>query len=167
MTRAFTTKTAEPSAATTQYLTFTLDAEEYAIDIARVQEIRAFTPITTIPTVPAYVKGVINLRGTVSPVVGLREKFGMASRAYDKFSVILVLVVGAKSVGVIVDSVADVMTVPTTAVEAVPELGPRLDTSFIVGMVRVGEKFAIVLDVDRIVGEPLELTAAELTPRAA
>jgi len=81
-----------------QYLTFTLGKEEYAVEILKVQEIKGSTPITPMPNTPPHIKGVINLRGTVVPVIGLREKFGMEPAAYDKFSVILLVLVGTKTV---------------------------------------------------------------------
>ncbi len=140
-------------AKTIQYLVFALGDERYAIEIDRVQEIRAFTPITPIPTAPPYVRGVMNLRGTVAPVVGLREKFALTSVPYDKFSVIVVLLVEGKAIGLVVDAVTDVLNVPEGSVEPLPELGGRVDTSFIVGIIREEEKYALVLDSKAIVGE--------------
>src|ERR1700689_2004331 len=94
-----------------QYLTFTLGREEYGIEILKVQEIKGYSAITPIPNTPAHVKGVMNLRGTVIPVVDLRSKFAMEAVEYTKFTVIIVASVGEKIVGIVVDAVSDVLTV--------------------------------------------------------
>jgi len=143
-----------------QYLTFTLGKEEYAVEILKVQEIKGSTPITPMPNTPPHIKGVINLRGTVVPVIGLREKFGMEPAAYDKFSVILLVLVGTKTVGIIVDAVSDVLTLTEKDVEATPELD-GVDTSFIRGLAKSGDKLIALLDLQGAIGlDQLSVVAA-------
>jgi purine-binding chemotaxis protein CheW len=134
-----------------QYLTFTLDGEEYAVDILRVQEIRGYSSVTSIPNSPAYVKGVMNLRGTVVPVFDMRLKFGMESRAYDRFTVIVVVNVGARVVGLIVDSVSDVLNIPADAIEPTPDLGAGVDTTIMQGIARTNDRLVTLLDIDAVV----------------
>lgn len=139
-----------------QYLTFQLGNEQYAIDILGVQEIKGFSAITPIPNAPAHVKGVINLRGTVVPVVGLRERFAMAPVAYDRFTVIVIVSVGTKAVGMVVDAVTDVLTLGQDRIDAPPDLGASVDISFIKGMARTAERLVVVLDVEKALGAALE-----------
>lgn len=139
----------------TQYLTLRLDAEEYAIDILSVQEIRSYSAITPIPHAPPHIKGVINLRGTVVPVVGLRERFGIEPIPYDKFTVIVVVTVGSKVIGLVVDEVTDVLTLRRGEIDAPPDLGARVDTSFITGVAKTGERLVVLLDIDRALGETM------------
>ena len=134
-----------------QYLTFTLDGEEYAVDILRVQEIRGYSSVTSIPNAPAYVKGVMNLRGTVVPVFDIRLKFGMEPRAYDRFTVIVVVNVGSRVVGLIVDSVSDVLDIPADAIQPTPDLGTGVDTTVMQGIARTNDRLVTLLDIDAVV----------------
>jgi purine-binding chemotaxis protein CheW len=135
-----------------QFLTFVLGAEEYGIDILKVQEIRGYSAITAIPNTPAYVKGVMNLRGAVVPVVDLRTKFGMAETEYNKFTVIIVVMVGSRIAGLVVDAVSDVLNVDSSAIEPPPELESGIDASFITGLAKAAEKLILLLDIDRLLG---------------
>jgi purine-binding chemotaxis protein CheW len=108
-----------------QFLTFTLGAEEYGIEILKVQEIKGYSAITHIPNAPAHVKGVMNLRGTVVPVVDLRAKFGMEAVEYSKFTVIIVVMVGQKIAGLVVDAVSDVLNIQQSEVRPAPDFGAR------------------------------------------
>jgi purine-binding chemotaxis protein CheW len=148
-----------------QYLTFTVGAEEYGVDILRVQEIKGYTAITRLPNSPPSIKGVMNLRGTVVPVIGLREMFGMSPAEYGKFSVIVVMNVGSRVVGLLVDTVSDVVSLPLTDIDMATEIGGRLDRSFIAGMARSADKFIIVLAIDKLVGG-LD-TGSEVIPPAS
>src|SRR5258708_4118791 len=112
-----------------QFLTFRLAEEEDAIDILKVQEIKGHTAIPTLPTTPHFIKGVMNLRGAVVPVIGLRERFTLPPVEYDKLAVIIVARLSAKVVGLVVDAVSDVLTLGDAEVEPVPELGSSVDTS--------------------------------------
>jgi purine-binding chemotaxis protein CheW len=136
------------SADGTQYLTFALGEEEYGVAILNVQEIKGYAPVTPIPNTPAYVKGVMNLRGTIVPVIDLRLRLGMPAADYGPFTVIVVLAVGAKVVGAIVDAVSDVLTFPDTHVQTTPELGVAADVRFIGGIAQADGKLVVLLDAE-------------------
>ncbi len=136
-----------------EFLSFRLGDEEYAVDILQVQELRGHSAITPIPNSPGYVRGMMNLRGMVVPIIGLRERFGMPPLDYDKFTVIVVVKVAGKVIGMVVDAVTDVLKLQASDVDAVPKLGHRVDTTFITGMAKAGERLVIVLDVARAVGD--------------
>ena len=135
-----------------QYLTFQLRDEEYGVEILKVQEIKGYTAITPVPNTPAYLKGVMNLRGTIVPVVDLRAKFGMEAAEYTAFTVIIVLTVGTKVMGLIVDAVSDVLNIPKTDIQATPDFGAQVDARFISGMAKAGDKLVVLLDIDRVLG---------------
>jgi purine-binding chemotaxis protein CheW len=135
-----------------QYLTFRLRDEEYGVEILKVQEIKGYTAITPVPNTPAYLKGVMNLRGTIVPVVDLRAKFGMEAAEYTAFTVIIVLTVGTKVVGLIVDAVSDVLNIPKTDIQATPDFGAQVDARFISGMAKAGDKLVVLLDIERVLG---------------
>jgi purine-binding chemotaxis protein CheW len=136
-----------------QFLTFTLGAEEYGIEILKVQEIKGYSAITHIPNAPAHVKGVMNLRGTVVPVVDLRAKFGMEAVEYSKFTVIIVVMVGQKIAGLVVDAVSDVLNIQQSEVRPAPDFGARADTRFISGVASIGDKLAVLVDIDKLLTE--------------
>jgi purine-binding chemotaxis protein CheW len=148
------------SAGTNQFLTFLLGAEQYGVEILKVQEIRGYSAVTPIPNTPAHIKGVINLRGTVVPVVDLRAKFSMETTEYNKFTVIIVLTVGEKVMGLVVDAVSDVLDIPAAEMRSAPDLGARVDTRFISGMATIGERMTVLLDIDRLLSED-EVVAME------
>lgn len=152
MTQCDTEAVGSTAAGTNQYLTFTLGDEEYGLEILKVQEIKGHLGITPIPNTPPEIKGVMNLRGTVVPVVDLRVKFSMEPRDYDKFTVIILVNVGERILGLVVDAVSDVLDIPAGQVRPAPELG-RTDTRFIVGMATVAEKLVVLLDVAKLVAE--------------
>jgi purine-binding chemotaxis protein CheW len=134
-----------------QYLTFTLAGEDYAVDILRVQEIKGYTAITPLPGTPDYLRGVINLRGNVVPVLDLRRRLGMTPAVHGAFTVIVLVSVGARVHGLIVDSVADVVHLQPADIVAAPELGAGIDSSFIGGLARPADRLIVLLDVDRLV----------------
>jgi purine-binding chemotaxis protein CheW len=135
-----------------QYLTFALGQEEYGVEILKVQEIKGYSTITPIPNTPAYVKGVMNLRGTIIPVVDLRAKFGMTATEYTPFTVIIVLTVGTKVMGLIVDAVSDVLNIARTDIQATPDFGAEVDARYINGMAKAGEKLVVLLAIDTVLG---------------
>jgi purine-binding chemotaxis protein CheW len=136
---------------TQSYLMFQLGTEDYAIEIRHVLEIKGYTAITPIPNAPAYLRGVMNLRGNIIPVVDLRERFGMPAGNYDKFTVILIVSVSDKTSGVLVDAVTDIVELPRAQVDAPPDLGAHVDTSFLSGMVKTAGRVVLVLDLEQTI----------------
>ncbi len=140
-----------------QYLTFILAGEEYGVDILRVQEIRGWERATRLPNTPAFVKGVINLRGTIVPIIDLRERFGLESAEYGRTTVVVVLRVqrGNKSrvMGVVVDAVSDVYNLPEAEIKETPEFGTSMEAQFAKGLATVDQKMIILLDIDRLINE--------------
>jgi purine-binding chemotaxis protein CheW len=135
-----------------QFLTFTLQNEEYGIEILKVQEIKGFSKITPIPNAPSYVRGVMNLRGTVVPIIDLRARFSMCEKEYDQFTVIIVVNVGSRVVGLLVDTVSDVLNIPTDSIAVPPDLATSGDSSCITGMGKLGERLVMLLDTSRLIG---------------
>ncbi|VTR96919.1 chemotaxis protein : Chemotaxis signal transduction protein CheW OS=Candidatus Nitrospira defluvii GN=cheW PE=4 SV=1: CheW [Gemmata massiliana] len=135
-----------------QFLTFFLQEEEYGLEILRVQEIKGYSKITPLPNTPREVKGVMNLRGTVVPVIDLRARFNLREAEYTPFTVIIVVTVGTKVVGLVVDAVSDVLNVEPKEMVPTPDLGSGVDTSFLNGIARTGERLVSLLNIDRLVG---------------
>jgi purine-binding chemotaxis protein CheW len=135
-----------------QYLTFALGEEEYGVEILKVQEIRGYAPITPIPNTPPHVTGVMNLRGTIIPVVDLRRTLAMPATAYTPFTVIIVVTVKTRVMGLIVDAVSDVLDIARAAIQPTPDFGTQVDARFIHGMARAGDKLVVLLDIDRVLG---------------
>lgn len=140
--------------ATNQYLTFTIGEEHYAVDVAKVKEVLELSPITRIPKTPAYMSGVINIRGSVVPVVDLRQKFEMPSiDATVDTSIIVIEVINNHdilTIGVMVDSVQEVVEIQPEDIEPTPRIGTRLDTAFIDGMGKYSDTFLIILNVNEV-----------------
>jgi purine-binding chemotaxis protein CheW len=153
-----------PKAAVTggQFLTFSLGEEEYGIELLKVQEIKGYSAITPIPNTPAHIKGVMNLRGAVIPIVDLRLRFGMETIDYTQFNVIIVINVGTKVMGLLVDAVSDVLNVAADDVRPAPDFGSRTDTRFISGMASSGDKVAVLLNLDTLLSEA-DLAVADET----
>jgi len=151
----------EPATDGSQFLTFNLGEELYGVDILRVQEIKGYTAVTKIPNTPSYIKGVLNLRGTIVPIVELRTKFGMPTIEYTMFTVIIVVVVKEKVMGLVVDAVSDVLDIDKKDVQAPPNFGARINVSFMNGIGKSGDKLVTLLDIDRMLsGEDLQGAAA-------
>jgi purine-binding chemotaxis protein CheW len=142
-----------------QFLTFTLGAEEYGVEILKVQEIKGYSAITPIPNTPSYVKGVMNLRGAIIPIVDLRAKLAMPEAAYNQFTVIIVVRVGPKTVGVVVDAVSDVLNIPAKDVQPTPDFGAQVDARFISGLAKTGDRLVVLLDIDKVLGGESALSA--------
>ena len=138
----------KPALAGGEFLTFQLGAEEYGIDILRVQEIRSYEAPTRIANAPPFIKGVVNLRGVIVPIVDLRLKLGCEAVEYNEFTVVIVLNVAGRVVGAVVDSVSDVLELSNDAVKSAPELASSVDTSFITGIGNVGERMLILMDIE-------------------
>lgn len=139
---------------TNQYLTFTLDGEQYAVSVLKVREVLEYTRITKIPKTAAYMKGIINLRGAGVPVIDLRTKFGMSEVENSKDTSIIVMEVrsGQESIvlGALADSVQEVIDLEPSQIESAPRFGTRLATEFILGMGKKDDRFIIILDIDKI-----------------
>ena len=144
-----------------KYLTFELDSEEYGLEILKVKEIIGIMNITPVPQTPSYVKGVINLRGKVIPVIDLRLKFKMEPIEYNERTCIIVVNIAGESggeimVGIVVDSVSEVLNINADEIEDTPTFGTKLDTEYILGMAKIKGGVKIMLDIDRV------LTAEEI-----
>lgn len=133
-----------------KFLTFQLKDEEYGLEILKVREIMGIMDITTVPKTPAYVKGVINLRGQVIPVIDLRLKFGMEKGTYDKRTCIVVVNVDGLQMGIVVDTVSEVMDIESEAIEPAPSFGTKLQTDYILGMGKVQGTVKILLDIGEV-----------------
>jgi purine-binding chemotaxis protein CheW len=133
-----------------EFLTFRLGAEEYGIDILNAQEIRGWETPTAIANTPPFIKGVINLRGTIVPIVDLRVKFGFGDPKYDAFTVVIILSIARRVLGIVVDAVSDVITLGAQQIRPAPEFGAALDTRFITGLGTVGERMLILVDIQRL-----------------
>jgi len=132
-----------------EYLTFRLGAEEYGIDILKVQEIRSYEPPTRIANAPEFIKGVVNLRGVIVPIVDLRLKLGCPTAEYNDFTVVIVLNVRNRVVGAVVDSVSDVLALNRDVIRPAPELSSAtVDTSFITGIGAVSDRMLILMDIE-------------------
>ena len=138
------------AAAGGEYLTFRLGQEEYGIDILKVQEIRSYEQPTRIANAPAFVKGVVNLRGVIVPIVDLRLKLGCDSVEYNSFTVVVVLNVRGRVVGAVVDSVSDVLQLSGEAIKPAPEMNTSVDTRFITGIGSIGERMLILMDIEAL-----------------
>lgn len=136
-----------------QFLTFNLGEELYGVDILRVQEIKGYTSVTKIPNTPPHIKGVLNLRGTIVPIVELRTKFGMPTIDYTAFTVIIVVVVRDKVMGLVVDAVSDVLNIDKKNIQSPPQFGVKVDVSFLNGIGKSGDKLVALLDIDRMLSE--------------
>jgi purine-binding chemotaxis protein CheW len=133
-----------------EYLTYTLGSEEYAIDILRVQEIRGYDRPTTIANAPSFLKGVINLRGTIVPIVDMRIKFNVGTAEYTPFTVVIILNFGARVVGIVVDCVSDVTLLRPNQIRPAPEFAATVDTKYIRGLCTLDERMLIVVDIERL-----------------
>ncbi|WP_395669254.1 chemotaxis protein CheW [Rhodoferax sp.] len=137
-----------------EYLTFRLDQEEYGIDILKVQEIRGYEPPTRVANAPSFLKGVVNLRGTIVPIVDMRLKFNCAKAEYDSFTVVIILNLRSRIVGIVVDSVSDVMELPASALKAAPDVDSVIDSSAVLGLGSLGERMLILLDIEQLMSAP-------------
>ncbi len=133
-----------------QFLTFSLGTEEYGVDILKVQEIKGYMPTTRIPNASPEMAGVLNLRGTIMPIMDLRRQFSMESIDYDQFAAIIVVVLQDRVMGMIVDRVSEVMTIPLGDIQPAPELGNSAATSVLRGLAKVGERMIILLDINAL-----------------
>ncbi len=145
----------------TEVLSFRLGGEEYAISILKVQEIRGYDAVTRIANAPEYLKGVVNLRGIIVPIVDMRIKFDVGAPTYDAFTVVIVLNINNHTIGMVVDSVSDVVTLTPDQIKPAPDLGATVSGEYLRGLGTVGERMLILLDIDKLLGsEEMGLLAA-------
>ena len=137
-----------------QFLTFQLAGEAYGVEILKVQEIRGWEAVRIIPNTPTFVKGVLNLRGSVVPIIDLRERFSLSKAEYTPLTVVVVLQTGSGNhtciMGVVVDSVSDVISVERVEIQGAPDFGTKVSNEFINGLVSVNERMVMLLDVDKL-----------------
>ncbi|HYF59750.1 MAG TPA: chemotaxis protein CheW [Burkholderiaceae bacterium] len=145
-----------PAVRPREYLTFRLGDEEYGIDILKVQEIRGYEQPTRIANTPAFIKGVVNLRGVIVPIVDLRLKFNLGSAEYNDFTVVIILNLGARVVGIVVDSVSDVMELSPEQIREAPEINSTVDSGFITGLGTLNDRMLILIEIERL------MSAAEM-----
>jgi purine-binding chemotaxis protein CheW len=133
-----------------EFLTFCLAKETYGVDILRVQEIRGYDGVTRLPSAPDFIKGVINLRGTIVPVVDMRLKFALGEAVYDPFTVMVILNVAKRVIGMVVDRVSDVVRLAHDEIRATPEFGSGIDVHYVAGLVERDDQMLIVLDIEKL-----------------
>ncbi len=133
-----------------EMLVFTLGTEEYGIDILKVQEIRGYDAVTRIANSPVFLKGVINLRGAIVPIVDLRIRFGLGNIRYDEFTVVIILNVANRVVGIVVDGVSDVINLVPDQVRPAPDFGVVVQTDYLLGLGTVGERMVILADIEKM-----------------
>lgn len=134
----------------TEWLTLTLGDEEYGVAILNVQEIRGYETVTKIANAPSFIKGVINLRGEIVPIVDMRIKFGLSSVTYNALTVVIVLNVSNRIIGMVVDGVSDVITLTNDQIRVPPEMGAALDTKYIIGMGTIDDRMIILVDIQKL-----------------
>ena len=133
-----------------EFLAFTLGSEEYGIDIHKVQEIRGYEAVTRIANAPEFVKGVVNLRGIIVPIVDMRIKFNLGTPSYDQFTVVIILNIGNRVVGMVVDRVSDVTTLLPEQIKPAPDMGRSINTEYVIGLGTIDERMLILVDIDQL-----------------
>jgi purine-binding chemotaxis protein CheW len=145
--------TSNPTAAAAkalEFLSFTLGQEEYGIDIQKVQELRGYDAVTRIANAPEHIKGVVNLRGIIVPIIDMRIKFNLGTPTYDQFTVVIILNIASRVMGMVVDSVSDVITLMQEQIKPAPAMGSVLDTDYLIGLGTLDERMLILVDIDRL-----------------
>ncbi|MFJ3316504.1 chemotaxis protein CheW [Herbaspirillum huttiense] len=133
-----------------EFLAFTLGKEEYGNDIQKVQEIRGYEAVTRIANSPDFIKGVVNLRGIIVPIVDMRIKFQLGEPTYDQFTVVIILNIGGRVVGMVVDSVSDVITLTQEQIKPAPEMGTTFDSDYLIGLGTLEQRMLILVDIDKL-----------------
>ena len=140
----------ERDVAGSEFLAFTLGKEEYGIHILKVQELRGYETPTRIANAPDFIKGVVNLRGIIVPIVDMRIKFNLGTPTYDQFTVVIILNINGRVVGMVVDSVSDVITLSSDQIKPAPEMGTALNTDYLIGLGTLEQRMLILVDIDRL-----------------
>jgi purine-binding chemotaxis protein CheW len=133
-----------------EFLAFTLGKEEYGIEILKVQELRGYESVTSIANSPEFIKGVVNLRGIIVPIIDMRIKFNLGTPTYDQFTVVIILNISGHTMGMVVDSVSDVITLAADQIKAPPELGTVFNTDYLIGLGTLDERMLILVDIDKL-----------------
>jgi purine-binding chemotaxis protein CheW len=133
-----------------EYLAFKLANEEYGIDIQCVQELRGYGTVTRIANAPDFLKGVVNLRGVIVPLIDMRIKFNLGTPTYDQFTVVIVINVGHRTIGMVVDSVSDVITLKPEEIRPAPHIGSSIATDYLIGLGTIGQRMVILADIERL-----------------
>lgn len=156
--------TSQISIGANEFLTFTLGKEEYGMDIIKVQEIRGYDAVTHIANTPDFIKGVINLRGIIVPIVDMRIKFHLGHAEYNELTVVIILNVAKRVIGMVVDGVSDVITLNTDQIKPAPEFGSTIDTQYVMGLGTVDDRMLILVDIEKLMTssdmELVEMAAA-------
>ena len=151
-----------------EFLAFTLGQEEYGVDIQKVQELRGYDTVTRIANAPEHIKGVVNLRGIIVPIIDMRIKFNLGTPSYDPFTVVIILSLASRVMGMVVDSVSDVITLKPEQIKPAPELGAVLDTNYLIGLGTLDERMLILVDIDKLMSSSemglIEKTVAQAAP---
>ncbi|SNS88544.1 CheW protein [Noviherbaspirillum humi] len=134
----------------TEVLAFRLGQEEYGVDILKVQEIRGYENVTRIANAPDFIKGVVNLRGLIVPIVDLRIRFQLGAPAYDQFTVVIIINIHGHTIGMVVDGVSDVTALSAEQIKPPPEMGGAVDTDYLLGLATLQDRMLILLDIDRL-----------------
>jgi purine-binding chemotaxis protein CheW len=145
--------TSEPDPDENEFLTFTLGSEEYGIDILKVQEIRGYDAITHVANMPAFIKGVVNLRGNIVPIIDLRIKFRLGKVEYNEFTVVIIVNVSGRVMGVVVDSVSDVITLANEQIKPAPSFSAGAETSYVIGLGSLDDRMLILTDIECLLSD--------------
>ncbi len=143
-----TTAAADTSAQ--EFLAFTLGQEEYGIEILKVQELRGYEPVTQIANTPAFIKGVVNLRGIIVPIIDMRIKFNLGEPTYDTLTVVIILNIVGRVMGMVVDSVSDVVTLMADQIKPPPSMGTVFNTEYLIGLGTIDERMLILIDINKL-----------------
>jgi purine-binding chemotaxis protein CheW len=152
---------------TREVLVFVLGKEEYGVDILKVQEIRGYEKVTPIPSAPDYLKGVVNLRGVIAPVIDMRVKFRFAEVRYDSFTVVVILRIAGRVIGLVVDGVSDVVHFTESEVKPAPQLGALVDSSFLDGVATQGDRMVLLVDIEKLLSSGELNLLREVTEKAS
>jgi purine-binding chemotaxis protein CheW len=152
---------------TREVLVFVLGKEEYGVDILKVQEIRGYEKVTPIPSAPDYLKGVVNLRGVIAPVIDMRVKFRFAEVRYDSFTVVVILRIAGRVIGIVVDGVSDVVRFTESEVKPAPQLGALVDGSFLDGVATRDERMVLLVDIEKLLSTGELNLLREVTEKAS
>jgi purine-binding chemotaxis protein CheW len=147
----------------TEFLAFTLGKEEYGIDILKVQELRGYETVTHIANSPDFIKGVVNLRGIIVPIIDMRIKLNLGTPTYDQFTVVIILNVAGRVMGMVVDSVSDVIALPAEQIKPAPEMGSAFNTDYLIGLGTIDERMLILVDIDKLMSSDEMGLIRELT----